>query len=179
LRICGACSRHNLECVLVPSHQLVAHPRSQTTGVITQVPKTPFANLLPNWQAAQQRDQNEILFRRHAMKYYIDVLSQLLTVSIAHNTFVSAILPMAVVSQTLANALIAYASDHMCAIDSCYATVSINARSRALSGLARDFASGSGVEVSVAVSMILLTSEVCNGNYDAWYYHLLGAKHFS
>jgi transcriptional activator protein UGA3 len=134
----------------------------------------------PDWQANGQQDLNETTARRHAMRYYIEVLSSLLTVSAAHNSFVSAFLPMAIESPTLANALIAYSSSHMCTTDASYATVSMRARSRALSGLAQDLALGcsqsSSIEVNVAVCMILLTSEVCEGNYDAWYTHLLGAK---
>lgn len=168
----------NLECVRAPPRQIVGHPRTQSSNALLQVPKTPFANQYPSVQAKSKEDQIEASCRRYAMRYYIDVLSRLLTVSTAHNSFVSAFLPMAVESETLTNALIAYASSHMSTANSQYATISMKARSKALSGLSEDFASRrDSIETSIAVCMVLLTSEVCDGNYDAWYSHLLGAKH--
>jgi transcriptional activator protein UGA3 len=114
------------------------------------------------------------------MRYYIDVPSQLLTVSTTYNSFVSAFLPMAMESRIFVNAFIAYSSSHMCTVDTSYTTVSISARSPALSGLAKNLALGyrqsSSVEINVAVFTVLLTSGACDGNNDAWYTHMLGAK---
>ena len=173
---CGACLRLNLECVRAPRRHVVATPNCPDLVTITKVQRSPLANVYPDWQASSEVTQIEKAVRRHAMRYYMDVLSQLLTVSITHNSFVSAFLPMAIESQPLADALVAYSSCHMRSIDDQYAIVSVHARSKALSGLARHLMQRDCAEINVAVCMVLLTSEVCNGDYVAWYSHLLGAK---
>ena len=109
------------------------------------------------------------------MRCYIDILSQLLTVSTTHNAFISAFVPMAMESEVLANALIAYAASHMSGLDIGYSVVSLHARSKVLSQLAKDLTT-SCIETKVAACMVLLTSEVCDGNYATWYSHLMGAK---
>lgn len=167
---CSACLRLNLECVRAPRRQLV----KSSLATVPRVTKPPFADIYPGWQVSEQH-RNETTLRRHAMRYYINILSQLLTVSTTHNSFVSAFVPMAMESETLANALVAYAASHMSISDAAYSPVSIHARSEALSGLAKDLTVGF-VEINVATCMILLTSEVCDGNYTTWYTHLVGAK---
>ncbi|CAI6093082.1 unnamed protein product [Clonostachys chloroleuca] len=110
------------------------------------------------------------------MSYYIKVLSELLTVSREDNSFTSAM-----ESPALYEALLAYASGHLSSLDSSYSVVALRARSKSLNHLSKalDTSSWDSLhpESTVAVSLILLTSEVCLGSHKGWYSHLIGAKH--
>ncbi|KAM0546499.1 hypothetical protein ACHAPJ_010859 [Fusarium lateritium] len=81
----------------------------------------------------------------------------------------------------LAEALIAYASGHMSSKDPTYTTVSLTARSKALSELSmtvgRPSQTTAVTETTLSACLILLTSEVCLGSHQSWYNHLIGAKH--
>lgn len=88
---------------------------------------------------------------------------------------------MAIESPALANALIAYSADHLSELNESYSSTSVRARSQSLTALASNITGQcsdiASREADVAASLVLLTSEVCHGNYAAWYHHLVGAKH--
>lgn len=92
-----------------------------------------------------------------------------------------AYLPMAMESKVLSEALVAWSSGHIASIDSSYETTALEARSIALHALAKSVASpvdsSSCYETNTAACLVLLTSEVCQGDRACWYNHLLGAKH--
>ncbi|KAM5357778.1 hypothetical protein ACJZ2D_015923 [Fusarium nematophilum] len=105
----------------------------------------------------------ESLRRRHSMNHYIKVLSELLTISKHNNSFLSDFLPMAMESPALAEALIAYASGHLSSIDPSYTSVSLEARSKALSALSKTVCipaqTAVFTETTLSACLILLTSE--------------------
>ncbi|KAJ4024630.1 hypothetical protein NW752_003194 [Fusarium irregulare] len=119
--------------------------------------------------------------RRQAMNHYIKVLSELLSISLNNNSFLSDFLPLAMESPALAEALIAYSSGHMSYTDPSYTTVSLTARSKALKELSmtvsRPTTDSAVIETALSACLILLTSEVCLGSHQSWYNHLVGAKH--
>ncbi|KAI9929374.1 hypothetical protein MW887_000843 [Aspergillus wentii] len=87
---------------------------------------------------------------------------------------------MAMESPALADSLVAWASGHLSASDDRYAITALEARSASLSALSKSISTASDItyhETNTATCLILLTSEVCLGNYAGWYNHLTGAKH--
>ncbi|RDW72766.1 fungal specific transcription factor domain-containing protein [Aspergillus mulundensis] len=114
------------------------------------------------------------------MKYYVNVMTQLLTVSYQHNSFLSEFVPMAVDSPALSGALVSWASGHLSTVDNRYKITALEARSTALSRLAEAISRGSDnisvQETNAATCLVLLISEVCLGNHAGWYDHLIGAK---
>ncbi|PYI33228.1 hypothetical protein BP00DRAFT_339473 [Aspergillus indologenus CBS 114.80] len=114
------------------------------------------------------------------MKYYINVMTQMLTVSQQHNSFLSEFVPMSIVSPALSGALISWAAGHLAAAaDERYRITALEARSTALGHLALALSTPSqndNVCTHAATCLVLLTSEVCLGNQTGWYAHLLGAK---
>nr|XP_036587259.1 C6 transcription factor [Colletotrichum truncatum]KAF6797990.1 C6 transcription factor [Colletotrichum truncatum] len=88
---------------------------------------------------------------------------------------------MAIESPALAEALVAYSANQLSEFDDSYSSTALLARSRSLSALAKSITNPSydiaSREAHVAAALVLLTSEVCHGNYAAWYQHLVGAKH--
>ncbi|KEF60021.1 uncharacterized protein A1O9_04871 [Exophiala aquamarina CBS 119918] len=88
---------------------------------------------------------------------------------------------MAMESKVLSEALVAWSSGHIASVDASYETTALEARSMALHALAKSVASpldsSACHETNTAACLVLLTSEVCQGDRAGWYNHLLGAKH--
>jgi transcriptional activator protein UGA3 len=88
---------------------------------------------------------------------------------------------MAMESKVLSEALVAWSSGHLASIDQSYETTALEARSIALHALAKSVTSPADSischETNTAACLVLLTSEVCQGDRAGWYNHLLGAKH--
>jgi len=88
---------------------------------------------------------------------------------------------MAMESNVLSEALVAWSAGHIASTDASYETTALEARSIALHALAKSVASpldsSSCHETNTAACLVLLTSEVCQGDRTGWYNHLLGAKH--
>lgn len=88
---------------------------------------------------------------------------------------------MAMESKVLSEALVAWSSGHLASIDPSYETTALEARSIALHALAKSVASPTDSischETNTAACLVLLTSEICQGDRAGWYNHLLGAKH--
>ncbi|KAL5356713.1 hypothetical protein BJX96DRAFT_187419 [Aspergillus floccosus] len=163
--VCGACKRLNLECVREPTRQVLptqSRPRSTWH----------------DWLQSDARGQGGLSRRRHAMNFYISVLSQLLSVSDKHNSFLSAFLPMAIDSAALAHAIVSWSSGHLSALDNAYSVTALEARSASLRALADEMHSDDIAcrETNAATSLVLLASEVCLGDYNKWYSHLHGVK---
>ncbi|KAE8152362.1 fungal-specific transcription factor domain-containing protein [Aspergillus avenaceus] len=154
--VCGACKRLNLECVREPTRQVL---------------RMSVEHIQPShgWVVPDEGGRHESSRRRHAMTYYISVLSQLLAV-----TF----LPMAVDSAALAHALVAWSSGHLSSTDESYRITALEARSASLRALVSTIHSDDIAcrETNTATSLVLLTSEVCLGDYSRWYDHLIGIK---
>ncbi|THC88501.1 hypothetical protein EYZ11_012050 [Aspergillus tanneri] len=91
---CGACIRLNLECVRETRRQVV--PSTNTfvdrTGSELDVTSISHAHMLDtfhyDWLPGTQNIETSSR-RRYAMKYYIKVLAELLTVSRKYNSFLS------------------------------------------------------------------------------------------
>lgn len=114
------------------------------------------------------------------MRYYITVLTQHVSVSEQHNSFLSAFLPMAMESKALADSIIAWASGHLAATDESYGLVALETHSSAISALSSSLSSNQSDialhETNAAACLVLLISEICRGDRAVWYNHLLGAK---
>ncbi|KAH6884267.1 fungal-specific transcription factor domain-containing protein [Thelonectria olida] len=181
--VCGACTRLNIECIREPVRRIVP-PSTRSVRVPderTQALDQPTKEPSLSRQLSFLPLQSDSLRRRHAMNHYIKVLSELLTVSKHHNSFLSDFLPMAMESPALTEALVAYASGHLSSLDSSYTTISLVARSNALSALSKTIyfptQQATFTEPTLSACLILLTSEVCLGSHSSWYNHLIGAKY--
>lgn len=90
-----------------------------------------------------------------------------------------AFLPMAMESRPLSDALISWASGHIATFDSSYEVTALEARSKALTTLAKDISSHSDDftyhETNTAACLVLLTAEVSLGYHTQWYRHMQGA----
>ncbi|KAK5055967.1 hypothetical protein LTR84_012517 [Exophiala bonariae] len=88
---------------------------------------------------------------------------------------------MAMESKVLSEALVAWSAGHLASVDQSYETTALEARSIALNALAKAVMSPadsiSSHETNTAACLVLLTSEVCQGDRAGWYNHLMGAKH--
>ncbi|KAL4888361.1 fungal-specific transcription factor domain-containing protein [Aspergillus ambiguus] len=169
--VCGACKRLNLECVREPTRQVLATPRESS------VQSQPHG-IWRDWLPSIPGSHDQVSRRRQAINFYITVLSRLLSVSDQHNSFVSAFIPMAVDSAPLAHAIVAWSSGHLSTLDRSYSITALEARSASLRALSAVISShdASCHETNAATSLILLTSEVCLGDYTKWYNHLNGVK---
>ncbi|KAL4913147.1 hypothetical protein BDW62DRAFT_214442 [Aspergillus aurantiobrunneus] len=177
---CGTCMRLNLECLREPKRQVApaAQTRAAKTRTEPAVSPIPTARTLACFQDYHPRTTlggGRYSMRQYAMKYYVNVMTQLLTVK-ARTEFV----PMAVDSPALSGALVSWASGHLSSVDNRYRITALEARSTALSRLAESISYGSDdisvQETNAATCLVLLTSEVCLGNHAGWYDHLIGAK---
>jgi hypothetical protein len=84
---------------------------------------------------------------------------------------------MSLESPALVDALVAWSAGHLASRDSRYRCTALEARSNSLRSLATSLASsGSASEINAAISLILMTSEVCLGLHTNWYSHLSGTK---
>ncbi|KAL4744821.1 hypothetical protein BDW72DRAFT_212166 [Aspergillus terricola var. indicus] len=182
---CGACMRLNLECIREPKRQVApaAQARAAKTRTEPAVSPVPTAQTLAFFHDYHHRTtlgSGRCSMRQYAMKYYVNVMTQLLTVSHQHNSFLSEFVPMALDSPALSSALVSWASGHLSTVDNRYRITALEARSTALSRLAEAISCGSNdisvQETNAATSLVLLTSEVCLGNHAGWYDHLIGAK---
>ncbi|RAK74290.1 Zn(II)2Cys6 transcription factor [Aspergillus fijiensis CBS 313.89] len=177
---CGACIRLNLKCVREPKRQVAPDPRAQT-GESSTAPSVRTVDFFHNHHPFAIQESNRSSMRQYAMKYYIDVIAQVLAVTQQYNSFLSEFVPMSVDSPALSGALISWASGHLAAAaDERYRITALEARSTALGHLASALSDPSPHNddacTQVATCLVLLTSEVCLGNQTGWYAHLLGAK---
>lgn len=85
---------------------------------------------------------------------------------------------MAMESPALAHALVAWSSGHLSSIDHLYRITALEARSASLRALVGEIHSDdiSFRETNAGTGLILLTSEVCLGDYSKWYNHLIGVR---
>ncbi|KAJ5235455.1 uncharacterized protein N7469_004623 [Penicillium citrinum] len=163
--ICGDCKRLNLECVREPTRQVLPTASTPTMPAVFQ------------WENSQVDGTADKFRRRAAMKFYVTVLSQLLTTLCELNVG-AAFLPMTLESPALADALVAWSAGHLASHDSRYRTTALEARSTALGSLAMSLSSQAipSSEVNAATSLVIMTSEVCLGYHTQWYSHLIGTK---
>ncbi|ETN41656.1 uncharacterized protein HMPREF1541_03592 [Cyphellophora europaea CBS 101466] len=180
--VCGTCARLNLECVRQPVRSIVPATGAQATPTSPDEPQRlqlslPVAPSSPSWDGPT-RDAGAQ--RRHAMRYYITVLTQHVTVSEQYNSFLSAFLPMAMESKALADSLVAWASSHLALTDQSYELLSLESHSSAVRALSSSLVTHNDDlalhETNASACLALLISEVCQGDRQIWYSHLLGAK---
>lgn len=130
---CGSCVRLNLECVREPVRRLVPGT-SDAPGEVTIDARPPQDGLVPG--SAHGRSRSARVF----MRYYVNFLALKLTACGYQNSFLSALLPMAMESQTLFDSVVALASGNLSNFDPAYQVAAMEARSRALRGLGADVA---------------------------------------
>lgn len=96
------------------------------------------------------------------------------------NSDITALLPMAMESQTLFDSVVALASGNLSNFDPAYQVAAMEARSRALRGLGADvsrpFTAIHDCETALASSLLLSASEAILGLRTGWSEHLSGAR---
>lgn len=85
---CGACIRLNLKCVREPKRQVAPDPRAQT-GESSTAPSVRTVDFFHNRHPFAIQETNRSSMRQYAMKYYIDVIAQVLAVTQQYNSFLS------------------------------------------------------------------------------------------
>ena len=93
LPVCGACRRLNLECVREPIRNIVATsananamPSTQQHAISADIAAAPpLSAPMP----VADSGSVDLAVKRHAMRYYMSVLTQLLTASEHFNSFLS------------------------------------------------------------------------------------------
>ena len=121
--------------------------------------------------------------KRFLMKYYVQILANLLTTNLQNNYFVSIFIPMSVDSEPVLSALMAWSSMHLSRFDPSftvpaleYKSSALNAVASALSPLSTKLKNAESMEFTLAAALILCSLEVCFGDTSRWFDHLLGAR---
>ncbi|PYH80484.1 GroES-like protein [Aspergillus uvarum CBS 121591] len=162
---CGACIRLNHECVREPKRQIAPDPRTHPgeSNAAPSVRTVDTVHFFHDYHPFTIRETNRTSMRQYAMKYYINIMTQMLTVSQQYNSFLSEFVPMSIVSPALSGALISWASGHLAAAaDERYRITALEARSTALGHLALALSTPSqddNVCTHAATCLVLLTSE--------------------
>lgn len=182
LPTCGSCARLNLECVREPARRVLAGPpgaprdapREGAVIIATAGPPPPQDGLAPG--RARARTAPARLF----MRYYANFLALKLTACGYKNSFLTALLPMAMESQTLFDSVVALASGNLSNFDGAYQVAAMEARSAALGGLSADvakpLADAHDREAALASCLLLSASEAILGLRTGWSEHLAGAR---
>ncbi|KAF6822732.1 C6 transcription factor, partial [Colletotrichum plurivorum] len=187
--VCGACARLNLKCIrgttrdVVPpdwvdrkQQPVVRASRASDSQIVEQHQSRCF----PLCPSAPSADHAEPPQRRHVMRYYIEILSQHLTVNEQFNSFLSAFLPMAMESTVLYDALVAFASGHLSLSHEAYRVSALEAHSTAISNLAAALGTPQNditwYESKAATCLAFVIGDVCVGSRHGWYTHLNGAR---
>lgn len=84
---CGACIRLNLECLRESKRQVV--PTIQADVTVEPVPTTRILDFFHDYRPRNTPGSDRLSKRQFAMKYYVNVMTQLLTVSHQYNSFLS------------------------------------------------------------------------------------------
>lgn len=186
LPTCGSCARLNLECVREPARRVVAAgtqgaaprdtPREGATIITTTRPPPP-----PQDGLAPGRARARTAPARLFMRYYANFLALKLTACGYRNSFLTALLPMAMESQTLFDSVVALASGNLSNFDGGYQVAAMEARSAALAGLSADVAAvplagAHDREAALASCLLLSASEAILGLRTGWSEHLAGAR---
>lgn len=170
---CGSCVRLNLECVREPLRRVVLGGSNAPREVNIDA-RPPQDGLVPG--SANGRSPSTRVF----MRYYVNFLAPKLTACGYQNSFLSALLPMAMESQTLFDSVVALASGNLSNFDPTYQVAAMEARSRALRGLGADvsrpFAAIHDYETALASCLLLSASEAILGLRTGWSEHLAGAR---
>ncbi|TDZ53983.1 hypothetical protein CTRI78_v006670 [Colletotrichum trifolii] len=187
--ICGACARLNLKCIrdstrdVVPPSWVDRKQQSSQKAkgvIIVDGSSQHVTHYFPLCPPAPSAERGEPPQKRQVMRYYIEILSQFLTVNEQFNSFLSAWLPMAMESSVLYDALVAFASGHLSLSDAKYKVSAIEAHSTAMNNLAVALSApqhdSTWYETKVATCLAFVIGEVCVGRYNGWYTHLSGAK---
>ncbi|KAH8752785.1 fungal-specific transcription factor domain-containing protein [Diaporthe sp. PMI_573] len=169
---CGSCVRLNLECVRGPVTRVPGTPDVPSEMSIAARP--PQDALVPG--SVHARSPSTRLF----MRYYVNFLAVKLTACGYQNSFLSALLPMAMESQTLFDSVVALASGNLSNFNPTYRVPAIEARSRALRNLsahiARPFEAIHDYETALASCLLLSASDAILGLRTGWSEHLVGAR---
>lgn len=158
---CGHCNRLNLRCVWEDEKDVV--PTA-----------TPFPALSPWPQRDNDEPPGRQSHRRQAMRYYVQSFAESLSTTSTNNGFLSVLLPMAMDSAPMLDAVIAWSTSHLALQQDNIHILALEDRSAAL----RSFASGLNSlspETSLAICLILTSMESILGNTVDWYRHLTAA----
>ncbi|KAK2050040.1 hypothetical protein LZ31DRAFT_487715 [Colletotrichum somersetense] len=184
---CGSCARLNLKCVRSSTRDVVPttwvgqkQPFKQTepTSTASNVPES--SSSFPLCSPTPTGDHAEPPQKRQVMRYYITVLCHYLTASEQFNSFLSAFLPMAMESNVLYDALVAFASGHLSLSNKSYRVTALKAHSTAISNFATALSAPqphiTWYETQAATCLAFVIGEVSRGDNHGWSTHLHGAK---
>lgn len=181
---CGQCNRLNLKCIWESERRVVPvtppvpdeciglqaaydGPSSGQRQALVSLP--PLQQGLNPWPGS-----SESAHRREAMRYYVQDLAGILSTTAENNGFLSVLLPMAMESRPVQDALIAWSTSHLAMKQSSMSIKALEDRNMAL----RSF--GAGLhdlepDIVIAICLILTSMEAILGNTDSWYHHLSAA----
>lgn len=102
---CGACMRLNLVCLREPKQHVAPAVQTRaakrrTEPAVSLVPTARTLAFLQDYEPRTSSDSGRCSMRQYAMKYYVNVMTQLLTVSHQFNSFLSGMLASKTVSVT-------------------------------------------------------------------------------
>ncbi|KAK1968951.1 hypothetical protein LY78DRAFT_603537 [Colletotrichum sublineola] len=184
---CGSCARLNLKCVRSSARDIVPTSwvdQKQPFNQLEQTPRTysvhESSSSFPLCTPAPTGDDAEPPQKRQVMRYYITVLCHHLTASEQFNSFLSAFLPMAMESNVLYDALVAFASGHLSLFNESYKVTALKAHSTAINNFAAALSAPqqhiTWYETKAATCLAFVIGEVSTGDNRGWSSHLLGAK---
>ena len=123
-------------------------------------------------------DSGESCSKRYVMKYYVQILANLLTTTLENNYFVTIFIPMSIESDSVLSALMAWSSMHLSRFDRSFTIPSLEYKSTALNAIASELTPTTidTIDSTLAATLILCSLEVGYGDTSRWYDHLIGAK---
>lgn len=175
---CPTCVRLNLRCDW-ETERTLRSPRAAArdwrpgTSTSSAVSITPALESTPIASTADESIQS-LSHRRNALRYYVQSFAATLSTNEQNNGFLSVLLPMAMESRPLLDALIAWSTSHLALHHENFQLKALQDRSTAL----RSFAGGLpqlSPDLSVAICLVLTSMESILGNTNDWYRHLAAA----
>ncbi|KAK1569629.1 fungal-specific transcription factor domain-containing protein [Colletotrichum navitas] len=184
---CGSCARLNLKCVRSSARDVVPPSWVDQKQSFKQIEPTPRTSNVPESSSSfplcstmPTGDHLEPHQKRQVMRYYITVLCHYLTASEQFNSFLSAFLPMAMESNVLYDALVAFASGHLSLSNESYKLTALKAHSTAISNFTTALSAPqqhvTWYETQAATCLAFVVGEVSRGDNHGWSAHLHGAK---
>ncbi|RDW87237.1 hypothetical protein BP5796_02931 [Coleophoma crateriformis] len=170
---------------MVPSTAITTASTTRTSAKRPLPPKDfVFVSLTPNVKSldADYYSPDRSDDKRTMLRYYTQVLADILTTTETNNSFLSVFLPMAMDSLSLQKALMAWSSAHISSYLKSYMVRALEHRSQALQSSAGALArcshssSQADIEVMLATGLVLCAMDIVLGDTESWFQHLVGAR---
>ncbi|KAL3434166.1 fungal-specific transcription factor domain-containing protein [Aspergillus tetrazonus] len=114
----------------------------------------------------------------YLLDYFIRGISPSCSLSTSHNPYVSLVIPLCFVSDTLRHALLAVAANQLCLLGcNQFRQKACRHKDKALRGLRREISTGLQDEGTVATVLMLCFQDISDGCSPSWITHLRGGLH--